>query len=55
MGAGGGGGGGLVQITFFGRGGVYLTPKSSQFQTCQYLDRDILFQFLLDIYIYILI
>ena len=36
---------------FFGGRGVYLAVKSSQFQTRQYLDRDIQFQLLLEIYI----
>ena len=35
---------------FLGGRGVYLTVKSSQFQTRQYLDRDIQFQLLLEIY-----
>ena len=34
-----------------GGGGVYLVLKNSQFQTRQYLNRDIQFQLLLEIYI----
>ena len=51
---GGGGKGGSNNIFFFffgGGGGVYLALKYSQFQTRQYLDRDIQFQLLLVIYI----
>ena len=43
--------GGSNNFFFWGEGGVYLALKNSQFQTHQYLDRDIQFQLLLEIYI----
>ena len=50
-GAGGGSKRGSNNIFFEEGGEVYLALKNSQFQTRQYLNRDIQFQLLLEIYI----